>query len=90
MLRTDLNHWTKFKIERVEVSESDICPLFVGVATGFNTSAASGTQYKLMLKGSEALLENPQRMFLSRDSLESMGTGEREQQRFYDGPPGSE
>ena len=83
-------YWTKFKIESgYEVSGvATYVPLFVGVATGFSTSAASDT-IQVEVQGLEALLINANAENVSTlVTLESMGTGNGSNKDFTTVQPG--
>lgn len=83
-------YWTKFKIESgYEVAGvATYVPLFVGVATGFSTAAASDT-IQVDVRGLEALLENANAENVSTlVTLESMGTGNGSNKDFTTVHPG--
>ena len=83
-------YWTKFKIESgYEVSGvATYVPLFVGVATGFSTSAASDT-IQVDVRGLEALLDNANAEDVAvLVSLENMGTGNGSNKDFTTVQPG--
>lgn len=83
-------YWTKFKIESgYEVAGvATYVPLFVGVATGFSTSAASDT-IQVDVRGLEALLENANAENVSTlVTLENMGTGNGSNKDFTTVHPG--
>jgi hypothetical protein len=83
-------YWTKFKIESgYEVSGvATYVPLFVGVATGFSTAAASDT-IQVEVQGLEALLINANAENVSNlVTLESMGTGNGSNKDFTTVQPG--
>lgn len=83
-------YWTKFKIESgYEVaSVATYVPLFVGVATGFSTSAASDT-VQVDVQGLEALLINANAEDVSTlVSYENMGTGNGSNKDFTTVHPG--
>lgn len=83
-------YWTKFKIESgYEVAGvATYVPLFVGVATGFSTSAASDT-VQVNVQGLEALLQNANAEDVSiLVSYENMGTGNGSNKDFTTVQPG--
>ena len=83
-------YWTKFQIESgYEVAGvATYVPLFVGVATGFSTSAASDT-IQVEVRGLEALLENANAEDISTlVTLENMGTGNGSNKDFTTIQPG--
>ncbi len=70
-------YWTKFKIESgYDINgTATFTPLFVGVLTGFDTTAASDTVH-VDVRGLEALLENANAENISTlVTLENLGTG---------------
>lgn len=84
-------YWTKFKIESgYEVSGvATYVPLFVGVATGFSTSAASDT-IQVDVRGLEALLENANAENVSTlVTAENIGTGNGSNKDFTTVHPGA-
>jgi len=83
-------YWTKFQIESgYDVAgTATYTPLFVGVATGFSTSAASDT-IQVNVRGLEALLENANAENVSTlVSYENMGTGNGSNKDFTTVHPG--
>jgi hypothetical protein len=83
-------YWSKFKIESgYEVAGvATYVPLFVGVATGFSTSAASDT-IQVDVQGLEALLINANAENVSTlVSYENMGTGNGSNKDFTTVHPG--
>lgn len=83
-------YWTKFKIESgYEVSgAATYVPLFVGLATGYNTAAASDT-VQVNVQGLEALLINANAENVSTlVKYENMGTGNGSNKDFTTVHPG--
>jgi hypothetical protein len=83
-------NWTKFKIESgYDVNgTATYVPLFVGLATGFNTSAASDT-VQVNVQGLEALLINANAENISTlVKYENMGTGNGSNKDFTTVHPG--
>ncbi len=83
-------YWTKFKIESgYDIAGTAIySTMFVGVATGFITSAASDT-IQVEVRGLEALLENANAENVSTlVSYENMGTGNGSNKDFTTIQPG--
>lgn len=83
-------YWTKFKIESgYEVAgAATYVPLFVGLATGYNTAAASDT-VQVNVQGLEALLINANAENVSTlVKYENMGTGNGSNKDFTTVHPG--
>lgn len=83
-------YWTKFKIESgYDVSgTATYIPLFVGLATGYSTAAASDT-VQVNVQGLEALLINANAENVSTlVKYENMGTGNGSNKDFTTAQPG--